>query len=124
MSATWKLTENRRKIGFSLVVCSLLLLLAGCPNADTRRQGPTQGTLTEGIELELLVVDDPALAATIEQVEGEWNALTRSSFRVEQISQQELETAPALEADAVLGDSDEWLVSLIESKVDQLRGGK
>ncbi len=100
-----RLTGNRRKLGFSLAACSLLLLLAGCPDADSRRTTPPGGALPEGIQLELLVVDDPALAAAIEQVEGEWNALTGSTFRVDRISLDELEAAQTLEGDAVIAAS-------------------
>ena len=104
MPATRRLIGSWRRIGLSLVVSPLLVLLAGCPNDEAPHE-PLEDALSRGIELELLVVDDPALAAAIEQVEGEWNALTGSSYRVEQVSQEELEAAQTLPGDAVIAPS-------------------
>jgi multiple sugar transport system substrate-binding protein len=103
-------------MGLALVVGSLLVLLAGCPNGDDRRQPPPEDALAQGIELELLVVDDPALAAAIEQVEGEWNALTGCTYRVEQVSQEELETAQTLPSDAVIAPS--CLVGEVQARAE------
>jgi multiple sugar transport system substrate-binding protein len=105
MSAPWRLIGNRQKLGLALLACPFLLLLGGCPDADSRRTTPLEGMLPENIELSVLVVDDPALAAAIEQVEGEWNALTGSSFRIDPISQEQLEAAQTLQADAVIAAS-------------------
>ena len=105
MSAPWRLIGDRRRLGLALLACAFLLLLGGCPDAESRRTTPSEGMPPENIELSVLVVDDPALAAAIEQAGGEWNALTGSSLRVDQISQEELEAAQTLKADAVIAPS-------------------
>ena len=56
----------------------------------------------EGLKLRLAVVDDPALAAAVVRVHGEWNAQTGAEFQVEQVTEKDLANAEALPADAVL----------------------
>jgi ABC-type glycerol-3-phosphate transport system substrate-binding protein len=79
-----------------------LLLLAGCPTADT---GPGQQPVDrplEGVKLRLLVVDDPALATAIGRLRGEWNAQTGADLQVEQANERQLEGVESLPADALL----------------------
>ncbi len=61
--------------------------------------------------MKLLVVDDPALAGAIRQVEGEWSAQTGCDFRVKELSREELAAAETLEADAVICPS--WLLGSV-----------
>jgi multiple sugar transport system substrate-binding protein len=115
MPAPWKLPGNRQTLGLPLVVAPLLLLLAGCPDTEPGDTTP-EGALPQNAELRLLVVDDPALAAAVGRAEGEWNALTGSGFQVDQISQEELEGAEALEADAVIAAS--CLVGQVQAQAE------
>ncbi len=55
-----------------------------------------------GVKLRLAVADDPALAAAIVRVRGEWNVQTGAEFEVIETSEKDLTRADALPADAVL----------------------
>jgi multiple sugar transport system substrate-binding protein len=80
----------------------LLLLLTGCPRDDsTSERGPVKRPL-EGVKLRLTVVDDPALAAAIVRVRGEWNTQTGAEFQVDETTEKALLEADHLDADAVL----------------------
>ena len=52
--------------------------------------------------IRLAVVDDPALAAAVARVKGEWNAETGSNFEVVETTEKELLRADRLPADGVL----------------------
>jgi len=105
MSARLRSIPTERKIGVLSVACCWLLLLAGCPNPDSPQDDRFGGVTLKDVRLTLLVIDDPALAAAIRQVEGEWNAQTGSDFQVEEMSTEELASAQRLGADAVIGPS-------------------
>jgi multiple sugar transport system substrate-binding protein len=77
-------------------------LLAGCPSDEPGPEDRPEGMLPEGVQLTLLVVDDPALAAAIEQLHGEWDALTGSDYRVEQVSQGDLADGETPTTDAII----------------------
>jgi len=54
------------------------------------------------VTLKLLVVGDDALAQSILRLRGEWQAQTGSQLEIEQYTEAELASAPALSADAVI----------------------
>ena len=81
-------------------VYCLLLLLAGCPKPERRRQ--TGRAAAGGRQAAAAVVDDPALAAAVGRMRGEWNAQTGAELQVEQRTEKELAGADSLPADAVL----------------------
>ncbi len=54
------------------------------------------------VHLRLLVVDDPALAAAIEQLKGEWNAQTGSTLEVLEAAKLDLSAADPPDADAMI----------------------
>ncbi|MFH1265731.1 MAG: extracellular solute-binding protein [Planctomycetota bacterium] len=98
MSASLEQNGKGQRIGLALIACLWPLLLAGCPDTGGR---PDNGTPRE-VDLTLLVVDDPALAAAIGQLGGEWCALSGFDFHVEQMSQEEVDAQEAISADAVV----------------------
>lgn len=74
----------------------LLILLAGCPDS------PPDPDRTQGVDLRLVVVDDPELAAAAGQLRGEWNALTGGALQVDAITERQLDGAEPLPGDAVI----------------------
>jgi multiple sugar transport system substrate-binding protein len=80
----------------------LLLLMAGCPTVTPEDEEPAANLSSKGVKLRLAVVDDPALAAAVTQLQGEWNAQTGAEFTVEPMSLKEFQAAKALEADAIV----------------------
>ena len=97
-------------------LCFLLLLLSGCSRSESASQSkPVQRPL-EGVKLRLAVVDDPALAAAIVQVRGEWNAETGADFEVVEKTERDLANSDSLPADAVLCPS-HMLGDLAERKL-------
>lgn len=94
---------NGLKRGSALIASLWFLLLAGCPEPDAPPAGRFGGAAPGDVNLAVLVVDDPLLAAALEQLQGEWNAQTGSSYRVEQISWEELDAVSSVPADAVIG---------------------
>jgi ABC-type glycerol-3-phosphate transport system substrate-binding protein len=85
----------------SALLC-LLFLLAGCPKADSdSKDKPAQQPL-KGVTIRLAVVDDPALAAAVARVKGEWNAQTGSEIEVIETTEKDLLRAERLPADGVL----------------------
>ena len=68
----------------------LLLLLAGCPKPDSDSKDKPVERPLEGVKLRLAVVDDPALAAAVVRVRGEWNAQTGSELEVVETTEKDL----------------------------------
>jgi len=97
------LRSNGLDRGSVLLASVSVLLLTGCPEPDLPPDGRFGGADPADVELAVLVVDDPLLATALEQLEGEWNAQTGSSYRVEQISYGELAAGSTVPADAVIG---------------------
>jgi len=85
----------------STILC-LLLLLAGCPKEDSDSNKKPVKRLLEGVTLRLAVIDDPALAAAVVRVKGEWNAQTGSELEVVETTEKDLLRADRLPADGVL----------------------
>ena len=80
----------------------LLLLLAGCPKADSDSNSKPAELPLKGVALRLTVVDDSALAAAVVRVKGEWNAQTGSELEVVKTTEEDLLRAKELPGDAVL----------------------
>ena len=85
----------------SAILC-LLLVLAGCPKADSDSKDKPAEQPLKGVTIRLAVVDDPALAAAVARVKGEWNAQTGSEFEVIETTEKDLLRAERLPADGVL----------------------
>jgi len=83
-----------------LAASCFLLFLAGCGSKPPTETAPERPL--EGVKLRLLVVGDAEIAAAAARLQGEWAAQTRAEYRVSQLSEKELETAAALDADAVI----------------------
>jgi multiple sugar transport system substrate-binding protein len=85
----------------------LALLLAGC-STDTSvpDSAPTEAPL-KGVNMRLLVVDDPALAAAVGRLRGEWNIQTGANYEVAETTAADFAAASSLAADALLLPSSE-----------------
>ncbi|NQU22062.1 MAG: extracellular solute-binding protein, partial [Candidatus Nealsonbacteria bacterium] len=91
-----KLTAPHR-----LPLLCLLTLLAGCPGPEPVAP-PSDAVSLDGVELRLVVVDDPSLVAAAERLQGQWKTLTGSEFRVVSIGEAELAEADVLPGDAAI----------------------
>lgn len=78
-----------------------LLLLAGCPATQPDRSEPTAPPLA-GTEVQLAVVDDPAMGRAAERLRGEWNAQTGGRFSVVEFTAEEALAAESPPGDAVV----------------------
>ncbi len=83
----------------------LCLLLAGCPRSDSDSKEKEAVRPLASVKLRVAVADDAALAAAIVRVQGEWNAQTGSEFEVIETTQNALQQADGLPADAVVCSS-------------------
>jgi ABC-type glycerol-3-phosphate transport system substrate-binding protein len=86
-------------LGWSLAGCS-----SDAPSVGIKSDGPTAA-----IELNLLVVDDPALAEVIKALRAEWKARTRGNLKINEISASDLIAAQMIEGtiDAIVYPSDQ-----------------
>jgi multiple sugar transport system substrate-binding protein len=96
-----RLSPSRRPL-LTVFVCLLALSLSGCPRRDTTSETRPKARPFEGVSLRLLVADDPALAAVVGKLRGEWNAQTGSDLQVDQINQADLEGTAAVADDAIV----------------------
>jgi multiple sugar transport system substrate-binding protein len=107
-----------------LWLANLALLVATAAGCSAQEKTPAKGA-TEArrdIELKLVVVDDPPMAAAIERLRAEWKARTGATLAVEQLTNGELfaSTSMAEGADAVIYPSGQlgllaergWIVPL------------
>jgi multiple sugar transport system substrate-binding protein len=78
------------------------LLLGGCTKPDDAPKPRQAEQPLRGVKLRLAVVDDPALAAAIVRMRGEWNIQTGSELEVVETTEKELNAAKAMPADAVV----------------------
>jgi multiple sugar transport system substrate-binding protein len=97
-----------------LLATLLCLFLAGCPKPDSDPKKTVELPL-KGTKLRLAVVDDPALAAAVVRIQGEWNARTGSDLEVIETTEKDLLKADQLSTDAVLCPS-HLLADLAERK--------
>ncbi|MFO0899967.1 MAG: hypothetical protein U0836_21250 [Pirellulales bacterium] len=84
------------------------LLLTGCPSSGPPKPAPAPSA---SVKLQVLVVDDPALAAAIGRLQGEWEAQGGGPLEVRQATAAELQTRQELGADVVVFPDTElgWL---------------
>jgi ABC-type glycerol-3-phosphate transport system substrate-binding protein len=75
---------------------------SGCSRPAGDPVPEDQGPPERSVHLRLLVVDDPALAVAIDQLKGEWNAQTGSTFEVAQATKLDLSDSGPPEADAMI----------------------
>ena len=85
----------------AIAVALLLLACLGC-RRPRETEPPDPHAALSGVTLKLLVVGDDALAQSIGRLRGEWQAQTHSQLQIEQRSERELASEPALNADAVI----------------------
>lgn len=88
-----------------LLFALFCLLLAGCPQSGSASKEKEAARPLAGMKLRLAVADDPALAAAIVRVQGEWNAQTGAEFEVLETTEEALQRADGLPADAVVCSS-------------------
>jgi len=87
-----------------LLVLAALAVAAGC-GGPGEEEAPIDDASLKGVQLRLLVVDDPQLAAAAERLRGEWTAQTGSEFDVLECSETELLDAEKLPGDALIAPS-------------------
>lgn len=75
------------------------LLLTGCPSSGSPKQAPAPSA---SVKLQVLVVDDAALAAAIGRLQGEWEAQGGGPLDVQQATAAELHSRQDLGADVVV----------------------
>lgn len=87
-------------------VVSLLLavsLLSGCSSQEaTPKTPPKAGLAPPGSTFRLLVVDDPALAAALGQLGGEWTSQSGYALKVEERTAAAVTASETLSAEAIL----------------------
>ena len=92
---------NRISYVFLLGVC-LTLAGAGCGTGPEPKPNVPVAAPVSTVKLRLLVVGDPAMATTIDQLRGEWNAQTGASFQVRQVAETGVEAADLKNADVAI----------------------
>jgi len=102
-------TYRRHPMPLRLLVIVAALVAGACGGPDQNAPPPDADASLEGVRLELLVVDDPRLAAVAERLRGEWNARTGAEFDVAECSTSELLGDEKLDADAVIAPS--WVLA-------------
>jgi multiple sugar transport system substrate-binding protein len=86
-----------------LIAVSLgLLFLTGCPNPEADKNTKPAAKPLEGVKLRIAVADDPALAAAIRRVTGEWTAQTGAELQVETLTAQDLAKTATIATDAAI----------------------
>ncbi len=93
--------SHARQLRFLLILICCLLL-PGCTKPKPSAEEQAAERPLAGLKLRLAVVDDPALAAAVGRVQGEWNAQTGAELQVQEITEKELNEAESLPADAVI----------------------
>jgi multiple sugar transport system substrate-binding protein len=90
-------------------------LLSGCAG-ESKTASDSAATTPREVELRLLVVDDPALAAAIDRVKGEWKARSGATVSIAQAAAVDLASAdsPSPSADAVIYPS--WLLGTLAQR--------
>ena len=86
----------------ALFVAGLCVSLAGCPKGGKQPASQAAKNPLAGIQLRLLVVDDPAIAAAAGRLRSEWQARTGSKLVVSEMPAAEFAGLEAIDADAVI----------------------
>jgi multiple sugar transport system substrate-binding protein len=84
-----------------VAVSGLLFVLAGCTGRQSRQEDSSQPLA--GVRLRLAVVGDPAMAAAVRELQGEWNAQTGAEVEVVEAEEKAVEDAAS--ADGLPGDA-------------------
>lgn len=87
-----------------MTICCLIALacVVGCaPSSDPEQEPPGELPFV-GLNLKLLVVDDPGLAEAVSRLRAEWQATTGAEVTVLQATREEMLSANSLPADAVI----------------------
>ena len=103
--------KSVQEIGLGFLVCAALL---GCSSDDPTDNDPPPPPFA-GQKIRLLVVDDPAIAAAVERLRGEWSARTGAELTIVEATTDELLAEKSLPADAVIYPS-HLLGQLAESR--------
>jgi len=82
-----------------------LLCATGCPRPQQSPSPDSDVLPASEVRLRLLVVDDPAMAAAINQLKGEWKAQTGATLEVQEATQLDLAAAGPPDADALIAAS-------------------
>ena len=85
---------------FFLLLTSLLVLAGGCQESPPQR--PAVAPRQAASKLSVLVVDDPALAAGVKLLRGEWAERSGGQLEIEEGTVQQLLDAEELSADLVV----------------------
>ena len=94
------LRRASRCIALSAILIISMAPLAGCPEPtddDAANKLPL-----EGVSLQLLVVDDPALAEAVKKTRGEWKTQTGSTLEVVELAEDEFLATDQSKADAAI----------------------
>ncbi len=91
---------------FACLLPALLLLGAGCPQADEEPAGPAAPP--PGTGLRVIVVDDPLLAQSIGYLRDEWKAQSGIALDVTELPVGQFDLQQAPEADIVVAPS--WVL--------------
>ncbi len=87
-----------------------LFIVAGCGGIGSDESHPPQPRPLAGISLKLTIIGDPALAAAVGRLRGEWNLQTGADFQVLPVTESKISQPEPFQADAVIGPS--YLVGL------------
>lgn len=90
-----------------LAAVCLLLPIIGCvcgckEKKDDKKNSPAAEAQLQGVDLELLVVDDRGMASAIEKTRGEWLAQTGSKLTVKTTTEKDLPAKGIIDADAII----------------------
>ena len=91
---------RHRRVTVALLIT--LWLLPGCSGTGGDDPEPDGRPALAGIQLRLLVVDDPQLVIAIRKVQGEWTARTGAELSISETTSAELAAAAQFDADAVI----------------------
>lgn len=96
--------SHRPKLPLPALAC---LLLSGCPAGTPEGTEAGHERPLTGAHLQLLVVDDPALAAAVQRLQGEWNLQSGANLEVSQASAEQWAALRQTRADAVICATDD-----------------
>jgi multiple sugar transport system substrate-binding protein len=86
------------------IVSIALLCISGCSQNHSQSSANRSSADVQPppAPLRLAIVEDPALAASVRRLQGEWSVQTGSKLNVDELSAQTLATAKKLHADAII----------------------
>ena len=84
---------------------SFIVLSFGCSSKDATSE-PDSAKRLAGVKLQIVVADDPAIAAAVKRLKDEWNAQTGAEVEVTECKEKDLIDAASLPGDAVICPAD------------------